>query len=250
MGLSGTGAVLTLCRSIWCLTNHSSGYKLHTHINKLLKTHCKAIQRALKKYNEAAALLGCPLLKWKDISTYNTLAEFELLRECREDICHQPWANAVNREAALCALKLERAKEARYCLNVEIAWLVDWINNEEAMLKTAITCLNESNSSLKVKLKEMLVRHSWQNIVHRRHIYQIYNLPHYTGPRDSAISSCLWMCSSFSTLGGQDHSDEVAEAADLSFVQDDIPDVEEDDLLNEELDRVNDFLGNLSIIDN
>ena len=128
--------------------------------------HCKAIQRALKKYNEAAALLGCPLLKWKDISTYNTLAEFELLRECWEDIHHQPWANAVNCEAALYALKLERAKEERYCLNVEIARLVDWINNEEAMLKTAITYLNESNSLLEVKLKEMLVRHSQQNIIH------------------------------------------------------------------------------------
>jgi hypothetical protein len=166
MGLSGTGAVLTLCCSIWCLTNHSSGYKLHTHINKSLKTHCKAIQRALKKYNEAAALFGCPLLKWKDISTYNTLAKFELLQECWEDIHYQLWANTVNCEAALCALKLERAKEEHYHLNVEIAWLVDWINNKEAMLKTAITYLNESNSLLKVELKEMLVHCSQQDIIH------------------------------------------------------------------------------------
>ncbi|KAH9952513.1 hypothetical protein BGW80DRAFT_1194853 [Lactifluus volemus] len=228
MGLSGTG------------------YKLRTHINKSLKTHCKAIQRVLKRYNEAAATLGRPLLEWKDISTYDSLAEFELLRECREDICSQPWADAANREATLHTLRLERAKEERYRLNVEIARLVDWMNNEETVLKTVITRLNESDLSLVVELKEMLVRRSRQNTVHRRHIYQIYNLPHYTGPRDPEISSCLWMCSSLSTSEGLNHGDE---AADLSAVQDDTPDVEEDDLLNEELDRVNDFLGNLSIVD-
>jgi hypothetical protein len=66
------------------------------------------------------------------------------------------------------------------------------------------------------------------------------------GPRDPEISSRLWTCSSLSTSEGLNHGDE---AADLSAVQDDTPDVEEDDLLNEELDRVNDFLGNLSIVD-
>jgi hypothetical protein len=72
------------------------GYKLCMHINKSLKTHCKAIQRALKKFNEAVATLGCPQHKWKNISTYDSLVEFELLRECQKDIRCQPWADAVN----------------------------------------------------------------------------------------------------------------------------------------------------------
>ena len=69
---------------------------MRVHINKALKTQCKAIQTALKKYNTAAATLGRPPLDWKHISTYGSLAEFSLLQECWADIRHQPWAQASN----------------------------------------------------------------------------------------------------------------------------------------------------------
>ena len=59
---------------------------MRVHINKALKTQCKAIQTALRKYNTAASVLGCPHLDWKNISTYESLAEFSLLRECQTDI--------------------------------------------------------------------------------------------------------------------------------------------------------------------
>lgn len=40
----------------------SLGYKMQVHINKALKTWCKAIQAALKKYNTAAVTLSRPPL--------------------------------------------------------------------------------------------------------------------------------------------------------------------------------------------
>ena len=52
---------------------------MRVHINKALKTRCKAAQTTLKKYNTAASELGCPHLDWKNISTYGSLAEFLLL---------------------------------------------------------------------------------------------------------------------------------------------------------------------------
>jgi hypothetical protein len=222
------------------------GYKLRTHITKSLKTRCKAIQRALKRYNEAAASLGRPQLEWKDISTYDSLAEFELLQECREDIRRQPWADSANRQAAVHTLKLERAREERSRLNIEIARLVDWMSNEEIKLKTVIARLHESRSPLAVEVEELLARRSRQNLVHRRRIYQLHQLPHYTGPSDVTTSSDLGACPS---LNSSEASDDGGKVADLSVTQDAIPDVEEDDLLCEELNMVNDFLGSLSIID-
>jgi hypothetical protein len=197
----------------------------------------------LKRFNEAAASLGCPQHEWKDISTYNSLAEFKLLQNCQEDIRHQPWADAVNQQATLHALKLERAEEEQSRLNVEIARLVNWMSNEENTLRTTIAQLHESHSPLAIGVEELLARHSWQNTAHHRCIYQIYQLSHYTGSRDPTILSGTWTCSSFRTSessgGGGEEGDSVINET---------PNVEEDDLLGEELDKVNDFLGSLGVI--
>jgi len=67
-----------------------------------------------------AAQLRWPVLDWKSISAYGTLAEFSLLRECREDIWVQPWAQAANRQAGIYRLKLTRTNEERERLNIEI----------------------------------------------------------------------------------------------------------------------------------
>ncbi|KAI0247564.1 hypothetical protein BJV78DRAFT_1110117, partial [Lactifluus subvellereus] len=125
-----------------------TGYKLRIHINKALKTRCKAIQAALCKYNEAAKALNRPQLDWKDMSTYDSLAEFNLLQECRIDIRQQPWADTRNRQAILHHLKLERAEEERRRLNVEISCLVDWMTREESHLKSALNRLHSEESPL------------------------------------------------------------------------------------------------------
>lgn len=56
---------------------------MRTHISKTLQTRCKAIQNAVKKYNEAASEIDPPRppLEWSRVSHYNFLDEFNLLRE-------------------------------------------------------------------------------------------------------------------------------------------------------------------------
>src|ERR1700683_4800819 len=93
---------------------------MRVHINKGLRARCKAIQNALRKYNAIAAKIDRPVLDWKCISTYGSLAEFSLLRECREDIRSQPGAQAANRQAGVHSLKLARAYEERARLNIEV----------------------------------------------------------------------------------------------------------------------------------
>jgi hypothetical protein len=187
--------------------------------------------------------LGRPQLKWKDILTYNSLAEFELLQNCQEDIRCQLWTDAVNRQVTLHILKLEQAKKERSRLNVEIAHLMDWMSSEENTLRTAIAHLHESHLPLAIGVEELLTCHSWQNIAHRRHIYQIYQLLHYKGSYDPTILSGIWTYPPFGTSGSLGGDGEEGNS-----VINETPDVEEDDLLGEELDKVNDFLGSLGII--
>ncbi|KAI0257732.1 hypothetical protein BC834DRAFT_839332 [Gloeopeniophorella convolvens] len=230
MGLSGTG------------------YKLRTHINKSLKTRCKAIQRALKKFNEAATALGRPSLEWKDISSYESLAEFELLRECRDDIRQQPWADSANRQALLYALKIERANEERERLNIEVARLVDWMKNEEALLMETITQLRNEQSSLIFEIEDWLARRLRQNQLHRSRILQIYQLRHFTGVKD--VSLTVEPSTDLSVHEVVDHEPGTRPDLDASshhnVLDSEKPDAEEDDQARDELDKVNEFLENVS----
>ena len=48
----------------------------------------------LDSYNAAAHALTPPhqQLEWKDVIEYAFLADFDLLRNARQDISHRPWA--------------------------------------------------------------------------------------------------------------------------------------------------------------
>ncbi|KAJ7170275.1 hypothetical protein C8R43DRAFT_1120708 [Mycena crocata] len=74
-------------------------YKLREKISKALRTRADAIRRALQAYNEAAAMLN-PLrqqLSFAQIINTTSLAEFDLLRDTRQDIRTQPWTQPSRR---------------------------------------------------------------------------------------------------------------------------------------------------------
>ncbi|KAF8512583.1 hypothetical protein JB92DRAFT_2723111, partial [Gautieria morchelliformis] len=99
-----------------------TGYKMRMHIYKALQSRSKAIQRALKVYNDAALTLDPPRpnLTWSQIVEYMTLAKFELLRSgARDDICNLDWAKARHREAGICQLKIFHAQEELQRLNIK-----------------------------------------------------------------------------------------------------------------------------------
>ncbi|KAI0257915.1 hypothetical protein BC834DRAFT_848214 [Gloeopeniophorella convolvens] len=210
------------------------------HINKSLKTRCKAIQQALKKFNEAAKDLGWLQLDWKDISSYKSLAEFELLRECRDDIWQQPWADSANRQAALYALKIESAKEERECLNIEM-------KTKESLFATTIVQLGEDQSALTIEIQDLLSRCSWQNELHCSRILQIYWLSHFTRATDATLMAQSSADPSATEMAT--HKSSVHPKADGSsqahVVESESPDAEEDDQAQDKLDKVNEFLENL-----
>ncbi|KAJ7500264.1 hypothetical protein B0H11DRAFT_1714916, partial [Mycena galericulata] len=103
-----------------------SGYKMREKLGKALKTRAEAIRKALERYNAAAVMLNPPRprLTWQAIVNGASLAEFDWLRETRQDIREQPWAQPARRQAMTLYFGLKRAEEEKVRLNVEICRLI------------------------------------------------------------------------------------------------------------------------------
>ncbi|KAJ7864211.1 hypothetical protein B0H14DRAFT_2574435 [Mycena olivaceomarginata] len=112
------------------------GIKLRKHIAKALQARSKAVRTVLERYNAAASVMTPPkrLLAWDEVVGYAFLAEFDLLREGREDIRTEPWALPAGRAAMDQHFKILRADEEIARLNVEIPRLVTFMADEEDFL--------------------------------------------------------------------------------------------------------------------
>jgi len=104
------------------MVTQATGYKMRKHISKALQSRSQAIRSALERYNTAARLLPIPRrqLDWKEVVEYTFLADFDLLRDARQDISDRPWATLAGRLAMDLHFKIERAHEEITRLNVEI----------------------------------------------------------------------------------------------------------------------------------
>ncbi|KAJ7902392.1 hypothetical protein B0H13DRAFT_2274934 [Mycena leptocephala] len=118
-----------------------TGYKLRKHIAKALQARSKALQAAITRYNEAASALTPPRenLDWVDVVEYAFLADFDLLRDAREDIRQEPWALPSGRAAMDQHYKILRAHEEIERLNVEIRRFVTYMRDEEDFLLRTFT---------------------------------------------------------------------------------------------------------------
>ncbi|KAK0235419.1 hypothetical protein EDD85DRAFT_922540 [Armillaria nabsnona] len=72
-----------------------------SHTGKALKAHSQAIWTALNQYNAAAAALSPPrlALQWDRVVEYVFLANFDLLRDVRQDMSDCKWATPAGRQA-------------------------------------------------------------------------------------------------------------------------------------------------------
>ncbi|KAJ6528195.1 hypothetical protein B0H19DRAFT_1083718 [Mycena capillaripes] len=110
-----------------------TGYKLRKHIATALQARSKGVKTALDIYNDAAALMMPPRnqLSWEQIVNYAFLADFDLLREGREDLRAEP---------------LLRTDEEIVHLNLEIPRLVTHMVDEEVFLLHHEQRLSEEGS--------------------------------------------------------------------------------------------------------
>jgi hypothetical protein len=73
-------------------------------------------------------------LSWADVVEYAFLADFDLLRDARQDIRERPWARPACRITMDTFFKMGQAREEIKRLNVEIPRVVTSIVDEEAFL--------------------------------------------------------------------------------------------------------------------
>ena len=95
---------------------------MRTHIAKALQKRSKAIQRAVKMYNTAAAALDPPrpAIDWNTVSHYKFLEDFPLLRNTSQDLTGKRWALPAVRETMKQWRRVCRAREEIVRCNVEI----------------------------------------------------------------------------------------------------------------------------------
>jgi hypothetical protein len=121
---------------------------MRKHIAKALQARSKAVKTALTQYNAAAAALAPPRteLSWEQIVDYVFLADFDLLREGRDDIRGELWAQPAGRAAMDQHFKLLRADEEITRLNLEIPRLVTYMRDEDRFLRRHEQRLREEGS--------------------------------------------------------------------------------------------------------
>lgn len=202
-------------------------YKMRTHISKSLQTRCRAIQNAIKKYNEAALELNPPRapLEWSRVSHYSFLEEFSPLWETRQDVREKPWAKPAVREVMRQWLRIKRAKEEIERCNVEVRRLHTAIIDEHQHFNLILNSLAD-DSLLKVAVEEFCARRRLINFQLLARISQIYALSGFTGvaspgTRKGAVLSRMEQDSALPEAP-EDDADDADDAADAPNEVDDL----------------------------
>ncbi|KAH9831718.1 uncharacterized protein C8Q71DRAFT_798813 [Rhodofomes roseus] len=170
-----------------------SGYKLREKISKALKARAEAIRKALKRYNDKAAKLNPP-----QVVDMVNLADFDLLRETRDDIRKQPWAQYPNRRATNLHFNIKRAREEIERLNVEIRRLLTSMYDEHVDYHLAVQQASVSAPYLAHELRE---RWQYRNSIHARiaaRLHQTSQLPRFSGTLTTGLR--IGRYSTFNTL--------------------------------------------------
>ncbi|KAJ7798852.1 hypothetical protein B0H14DRAFT_3492174 [Mycena olivaceomarginata] len=130
-------------------------YNMRDKISKALKTRSEAIRRAIVVYNDAAALLIPPRqrLTFAEVIQMISLAEFDILRDTRQDIRLLPWTQPARREAMVLHFGIKRAKEEVHRLNVEIVCLLTYLIDEHVDYHRAIATNIIVNPPLTMELQ-------------------------------------------------------------------------------------------------
>ncbi|KAG2361431.1 hypothetical protein BDR07DRAFT_1451611 [Suillus spraguei] len=131
-------------------------YKMCTNIMKSLQTQCRAIQNAVRKYNEAASDLQPPQppLEWSKVSHFSFLDEFNLLHETWQDICEKPWTKPAVWETIHQYLRIQCAKEEITHCDVEVRRLHTAVVVENKAFACILDVFKTSNSPIFVAMHE------------------------------------------------------------------------------------------------
>jgi len=166
-----------------------AGYKLRKHIGKALQTCSAAIWTALTQYNAAAKALGRRMLEFNEVVEYAFLADFNLLRDTRQDISMCPWASPAAQLALNTYFKLCRAEEEVIHLNVEIRRMVTYLVDEERYLRACEALYWDTHPALAHQISRYHAICSRFTQLHLCSLEKISRLPGFNGTLTPGISA-------------------------------------------------------------
>ncbi|KAI6156953.1 hypothetical protein BKA82DRAFT_4325550 [Pisolithus tinctorius] len=164
--------------------NHAgTGYKMRKHIAKVLQVRSSAICIALEQYNTAACAMDPPhrILKWDEVVEYAFIAEFDLLRDARQDVSQQPWATPAGHSAMDHYFKLLRAREEIERLEVEARRLLMYLRDKERFLDESKQQVRALHPPLAHQIARYRLIHSCFTSQHLKRLHDITKLPGYKG---------------------------------------------------------------------
>ncbi|KIY47442.1 hypothetical protein FISHEDRAFT_30409, partial [Fistulina hepatica ATCC 64428] len=157
------------------------GYKMRQHIARALQSRSKAIRRAVTALNTAAKNLTPPRksLDWKEVAKYSFIEEFTMLRNTRQDISHNPWAEPAIRMLMKKARHIKNAKTEIVHCNVEVCRVHTAIVDEARHFRSVLSHLRDENSPIFGPVKAFCLRCMQINRHIMTYIYSIYKIPEF-----------------------------------------------------------------------
>lgn len=137
-----------------------------------------AIKTALNEYNWCATKLKRATLSWNDVMDMVTLAEFDLLRETREDIRQFPWAQRINRQVMNLYFNVKCAREEIEHLNVEIPQTFTALVDRHYDLQLTIALVHSSDPGL---VHELQMRWAYEDKISARITARLYETSQLAG---------------------------------------------------------------------
>ncbi|KAJ6470477.1 hypothetical protein C8R45DRAFT_1055093 [Mycena sanguinolenta] len=170
-----------------------TGYKMRKHIAKALQARSKAVKNAIERYNEAARALHPPMpsLRWEQVVEYAFLADFDILRDTREEVRSRPWTRPAYRLAMDRYFKIVRAREEIKRLNVEIPRVITWIRDENRFLRKMEGNLRategkteveiDADTQMAVQIRLYRQQRGRFDTAHLKNFRELARLPGFTG---------------------------------------------------------------------
>ncbi|KAF8335183.1 hypothetical protein F5887DRAFT_892158 [Amanita rubescens] len=209
-------------------------YKLQRHIAKALQARSKAIKAALEKYNVAAAARRppAPELSWDDVVEYAFLADFDLLRDTREDVRSKPWALQINRVLRDQYFKIQRAREEIDRLNIKICRLITHIVDETVFLMTKEESLVGDDPRLAHQISVYRLERGRANATHMQRFAKLAKLPGFTGQikpgRSIRLPATMNLCQERVDVADTNEEEELEEN-DVDEEEEEEDDVEDEE---------------------
>jgi hypothetical protein len=153
----------------------------------------KAVKNAISKYNEVAQTMTPPqpTLTWEEVVEYAFLADFDLLREGREDIYGELWAQPAGQVAMDQHYRLLHADEEIQCFNMEIHRLVTYMGDEARFLAVEEGCLREEGEErLATQVRLLCMERARFTDVHMERLTKLSKEPGFTGDLVPSVSVC------------------------------------------------------------